>query len=432
MTPDRVAFASIATQNCGLAAWDADSPIVTTAFDYREMGVTLVRAADPRRKTMLWHRRVLGRPYPPRLTKAGTLWLANCSPKGVVMMELNAEGTRVDSIKLESDPLEELGAYVVLPDGIVALWIPTTPGRVLPQTRRDRLARFLPTRRGRSMPRHRHARVARHDKDGTTRWSTSLPLTDISSPGAVHTGQSTEGEYRPMPPWTSRTLEAGRDPLLVSRSRIAATVACASSGVAVTFFVALATGQRLGETAPGPSHLKAIAGPGEFLLGCQGYGEFRTAHHDATGAVIGKWPTHAQMLIDADGAISGPESENIVPSRSHFVRFGSDGTVQRGPALSAYRTTYPALDRGGTAVFWRDGALRAVDADMNMRELFVTGHGNATPSRVLLLGDGYVVFALNDQLVVHHEPGLEPLNDGVWPCGEGGLRGNPVAFLQDS
>jgi len=110
---------------------------------------------------------------------------------------------------------------------------------------------------------------------------------------------------------------------------------------------------------------------------------------------------NGQMLIDTHGAISGPESEGIVPSRSHFVRFGSDGAVQRGPALSAYYTTYPALDTDGTAVFWRDGALRAVDADFEIRELFGTRHGDhAATSRVLLL--------------------------------EGGLRGNPVKFSRSS
>ncbi|MEW5810481.1 MAG: hypothetical protein AB1925_13600 [Actinomycetota bacterium] len=201
----------------------------------------------------------------------------------------------------------------------------------------------------------------------------------------------------------------------------------------MTFFVSVRTGQLLGTTAPGPTHLKAIAGPGEFLLGYQGYGAFRTTHHDATGAAINEWPTHAQMLIDTDGAISGPESENILPSRSHFIRLRSDGAVARGPALTEYRTTYPALDRDGTAVFWRDGVLRAVDADLHMRELSTIGRGERLiTSRLLLLRNGLVVFTLNGKLIIHREPGLGPLNEGVWPCGEGGLRGNPVAFLYDS
>ena len=428
----QVAFICVPTPNCGLAAWDADSPIVMTSFDNREAGVTLVHAVDWRRRDVVWQRRVLGRPYPPRLTAAGTLWIANCSPKGVVMMELNSAGDKVDSIRLESDPIEALGAYVVLPDGIVALWLPAAPGRVPSPNRRDRLARWLSTERGRTDRQGRHARLVRHDKDGATRWSTSLPLTDLTFFKSETLVGKNKGHVEPRP-LTPTKVESGRDPLLISASRVAATVACSDSGLAVTFFVALATGRLLGTTAPGPSYLKAIARPGEFLLGYQGYGDFRTAHHDATGAVTREWPTHAQMLIDAHGTISGPESENISPSRSHFVRFGSDSALRRGPALSGYHTAYPALDDNGTAVFWRDGALCAVDADMQMRELSVWGRGaNAIPGRVLLLGDGHVAFTLNSQLVVHREPGLGSLNEGVWPCGEGGLRGNPVAFFQDS
>ena len=39
---------------------------------------------------------------------------------------------------------------------------------------------------------------------------------------------------------------------------------------------------------------------------------------------------------------------------------------------------------------------------------------------------------LDDELIVHREPALGPLNEGIWPCGEGGLRGNPVAFYENS
>ncbi len=164
-----------------------------------------------------------------------------------------------------------------------------------------------------------------------------------------------------------------------------------------------------------------------------GYGDYRTAHYDATGALVREWPTHAQKLIDTDGAIAGAEADYVLPSRSHFVRLRSDDTVERGPALSGCYTTYPALDRDGTAVFWRDGVLHAVDADLRMRDLIEVGRRErALPSRVLLLEDGHVAFTLDDELIVHREPALGPLNEGIWPCGEGGLRGNPVAFYENS
>lgn len=422
----------IPDQCCGLAAWDAGGPIVQTAFDTREWGVTLVRAVDLRRK-VLWERRVRGRPYPPRLTGTGTLWVANRSPTGVVVMnELDRTGRRVDMIRLDSDRLEVLGAFVAVPDGIVALWLPAVPGRVLPRSRREELARWLPTKRGRSTPRRRHARLARHDRGGATRWSTSLPLIDIPGGYVVRLGHGTGGEIRREPPWTPNTLMSRDDPLLISGSRVAATVACFNTGAAVTFFVSVETGQLLGQTAPGRSHSKAIAGPGEFLIGYLGHPD-RTAHYDAAGAVVREWQTHAQILVGADGVTAGAELKFIEPSQSHFVRLRSDGTVEQGPALSGSYTTYPALDRDGTSVFWRDGVLHAVDADLRMRELAeVRRRERALPSRALLLEDGHVVFTLDGEVIVHREPALGPLNEGVWPCGEGGLRGNPVLFYGNS
>ena len=214
----------------------------------------------------------------------------------------------------------------------------------------------------------------------------------------------------------------------MSGCRVAATIACYTSGIAVTFFVETETGELVGTTAPGPSGFQAIAGPGEFLLGSQGYGAFSTAHCDAAGAVTRQWPTHAQMLIDNRGVISGPESQNTSRPTQHFVRFDQDGAVQRSRALNGYYTSYPALDHDGTAVFWRHGCLRAIDADLEMRVLFGSERDDrAVMSRVLLLEDGHVAFALDDELLIFREPGLGMLNDGIWPCADGGLQGNPVS-----
>lgn len=395
-------------QAWGLAAWDAGGPIVTTAYDGADFGATAVCAFDLTGK-LLWRQCFRGHPFPPRLIGDETAWVAHLGAQGAMVSELDSAGRIANIIGLESDPSEYMGDFVVLPDGLMVLW--------------------MPARRGRAFPAGRDARLARHDERGGTRWSTALPLREIIVPGAVTVTIKT-GEERPAPPLRPRTLEVGYpDPLLVSGSRVAATLADGDSGIAVTFFVDTETGQLIGKTVPGPSHHKAIVGPGEFLIGFAGYGELSTARYDTTGAETTRWPTHAQMLVDTTGAISGPESENVLPSRSHFVRFDPEGAVQRGPALSAYYTTYPALDGNGTAVFWRDGALRAVDSDLNMRELVVTEQAeHAVTSRVLLLEDGHVVFALNDDLIVHREPGLGLLNDGVWPCADGGLRGNPVKF----
>ncbi|WP_131816134.1 hypothetical protein [Mycolicibacterium porcinum] len=415
MTVSRLKSVKLPGQVLHLATSDASSPILITT--YARLRGNDVCAVDLAGK-VLWQKRVDGHSLPARPSDTGTAWIAHGGVNGIAVSELDSAGDFLQTIGLECDPTEWLAAFVLLPDGIMALWLP----------------------RSRVTPALLYARLARHDPYGRARWSSPLPLRTLSVPGMTVTVVK-PGDARPAPPLASLALEAAsRDPLLVSGSRVAATVADGRSGTAVTFFVDTDTGQLIGATEPRPSWQKAIVGPGEFLIGFHGDGEFTTEHYDATGAVLRKWPTHAQMLIDTEGMISGPEalyvleSESARAPRPYFVRLDPGGNaVQQGPALSGYHTTYPALDCDGTAVFWRDGRLRALDADLEERELFAAGNDDQKVTRrVLLLEDGHVVFALNDELMIFRETGLGPLNEGIWPCADGGLRGNPVAFLQYS
>jgi len=133
------------------------------------------------------------------------------------------------------------------------------------------------------------------------------------------------------------------------------------------------------------------------------------------------------ILIGRHGGISGPESENVLPSRSHYVTLEPDSTVRRGPALPGYYTSYPALDSDGTAVFWRDARLHAVGRDLQTRVLFAREEERrAVISKIMLLRDGRVAFAVHDELIILPRTGLGPLDGGIWPCADGGLHGNPV------
>ena len=196
----------------------------------------------------------------------------------------------------------------------------------------------------------------------------------------------------------------------------------------MTFFLNTVTGQVIATTRPGPSTHKAIVGPGEFLIGSQGYGAFSTARYGPSGIVTDEWPSHAMLLVDRHGYIRGPESENVLPSRSRFRGLGPGGTLRDGPALSGYYTAYPALDRNGTAIFWRGGRLLAVDADFEMYELFAMDDERAVMSRILLLDQGLVVFSLQNELLIFGDTGLGRLDTGIWPCSGGNLQGNPVMY----
>jgi hypothetical protein len=391
----------------GLAAPDASGPIFTTSYDGKNLSATVLIALDLDGR-VLWRRTFDGHPGRARISGDGNVWIAHRGSAGSVLTELDATGTVLREVVPEHEPFERLGAFAVLRDGICASWLPAE--------------RFHVVLAG------RHARVARHDQDGSCRWSTPAVLDQLSYPGVVEMSVETNWEVRPSKPWAPRTIEAHHwEPLLVSGHRVAATFADGRSGIAVTFFLDTSTGQLVAASRPGPSHHKAIIKPGEFLIGSQGYGAFSTARYDASGTVVQEWPTHTMLLVDRNGAISGPESENVMPSRSHFVSLEPDGTVRRGPALTGYYTSYPALDREGTAVFWRDGRLHAVDRDFQMRDLFaLEEETRAVISRILLLSEERLAFALHDELFILRSTGVGPLDSGVWPCADGGLHGNPV------
>lgn len=397
----------LAGQTWGIAAPSADGPILATSYDGKNLSTTVLTATDTDGQP-LWRRTFDGHPGRPRISSDGTVWIAHRGSTGAMFTELDVEGTVLREVVPEHETFEHLGAFVVLRDGICASWLPAERSHVVPAGR--------------------HARVACHRLDGSARWSTPAVLEQLSFPGVVEMGVETGWEVRPSKPWTPRTIEAHHwEPLLVAGHRVAATFADGGSGIAVTFFMDTETGQFVGTNRPGPGHHKAIAGPGEFLIGSQGYGAFSTARYDASGAVAQEWPTHAMLLIDRSGAICGPESENRLPSKSHFVALEPEGTVRRGPELTGYYTSYPALDSNGTAVFWRDGRLHAIDRDFQARELFALEEDKrAVISRILLLSDGRLAFALHDELFILRSTDLGPLDSGIWPCADGGLHGNPV------
>ncbi len=322
---------------------------------------------------------------------------------------MSPDGSILRSVTPEQRPQEHLGTFAVMPDGFCAVWLPADRYHLVPPGQ--------------------HSRVARYTNAGATTWSTSLTLEQLSFPGVVEVGAHTGGQIRPMKPWNPRTIEVAHwQPLLVSANRILVGLTDGSSGIGVCAILDTLTGQIVATTEPAPYHHKAIAGPGSFLIGRQGYGAFSSTLHDPDGRTIQTWPSHAMSLIDRHGTISGPESENTLPSPSRFRVLNPDGSMRDGPPLSGYYTTYPALDTEGNAVFWRDGKLLVIDADLQTHTLFAQDDNRAVMSRVLLLDHGQIVLALHNELFIFRSTGLTDLDNGPWPCADGNLQGNPTAY----
>ncbi|SBT43545.1 hypothetical protein [Micromonospora auratinigra] len=399
----------------GLACADPAGPIYLTSCagrspSVRNLYTTVLTAADPT-GAVLWQRSFPGRPFPPRVGTDGTVWVTHhdgADPPRVTLTGVGADGATRRVVIPQQEPGEYPGAVVRMPDGFLALWLPASPYR--------------------RPPPGSAARLARYDETGDAVWSTRLRLDAVSFSGVVEAGVTTGWQLRPKEKWRPSTLVADhRQPLLVAGDRILAGISDGRSGIGCCSIVDSERGAVVSTTAPGPYHHKAVAGPGRFLVGAQGYGAFATTLHDHAGRPARTWPSHGQWLIDQRGRICGPESENVLPSRSRFRVLEPDGSTRDGPALTGYHTSYPALDADGTAVFWRDGTLVAVDAGLTRHELFHRADDDRTVlSRVLLLADDTVALALDNELHLFPDTGVGPLAAGPWPCDEGGLRGNPV------
>jgi hypothetical protein len=392
----------------GLAAPDQTGPLFVTSYRGRDVLGTVLTALD-RSGRVLWQREFEGHPSPPRVSSStGNVWIAHRTPGGDVVSEVDVSGTVLRSILPVHERSERLCAFAVIGDQTVTAWLRVGRGRLA-------LAGRAP-------------RVALHGEDGGICWSTPTALDKVSYRGVVEAGADTGSQVRPMQPWSPPSIRAHRrTPLMVAGERVAATFGDDSSGIAVTFFLDFKDGRLVAATPPGPTEHKAILGPGEFLIGSQGYGAFSTSHYGEDGTVVRRWPTHTMPLVDHQGRIRGPEFENRIPSRSHFVALEPDGTVRQGPHLSGYSTSYPVLDRDGTAVFWRDGRLQAVSAELQPRELIASPDDQRNVmSRTVLLEHGQIVFALDDELLLLSGAGLNTMDDGPWPCADGGLHNNPV------
>jgi len=386
----------------GLAAGSNEGPVYATSIGKgTEPGLaeTTLLAADLSGR-ILWRRILAGPAGIPRATQAG-VWLARHGPDGASLMQTGSDGSDLRSIALGHRPDEKLGAVLILPDGFCTAWT--------------------------SGPPYRGARVDRHDADGASIWSTALAPEPIAHPHIMTTSAAARWQPQPRKPWIPGTFQPHPwEPLLISGDRVLASYQDPKSGLGISYFLDLATGQVIGKTKPGPIGRKAIAGPGEFVIGQQGYDDFVTVRYDRAGTQTASWPTHAAVLTDRTGRLTGIELDNRAAAEPGVRVLEPDGTLSSGPRLSGYHTALPALDRDGTAVFWRDGSLLSMTAGFSLHELCPATEGrNFSDGRVLLLGDGLVAFNLSQQIFMLHTT-LGPLQDSAWPCGEGNLAGNPV------
>lgn len=357
---------------------------------------TVLRAIDLDGRTR-WTRPADGLRGQIRVAPEGGVWLAG----EAALVETTASGAQGRRVELPHAPEERIGTFAVLPDGFMVAWGSDPYSAV---------------------------RVERTDGSGTRRWSAELPDVRLSYAGVVQMSAASGWCAEPMAPWRPRALAPERDAgLLVSADRVLATFTDWSSGIGMGFCLDLASGDLVWTTPPHPTGERAIAGPGDFLVGSQGYDAFSTWWYDRDGAVVAEWPSHGGLLVSSRGRIRVVEMTNDMSAVSRVRRLHRDGGMTDGPRLPGYYTAGPVLSGDGRAAFWRDGKLQIMKEDLSVRTL-CTGEGEAF-DRMLLLEGGRLLFVLSGAEgggLVIADTDLPRLDTGAWPCGESNLNGNPV------
>ena len=230
-----------------------------------------------------------------RVANDGRPWVGY----GHRLMEIDHDGSDRRAFDLTRDGSERLGSFLLAPEGFyVALYRPGSRRSLEP-------------------------RVMKLDPSGSPLWSTRLPVGALGYQGVVEAGVHTAWETQPKRPWRPESWEpsryGGSEPLVLSGDRLLASFfEFPRSGIGCCYGLDAESGSLLWVTEPAPTSTLAIAGPGHFYQGIQGYGAFETRLLGSDGAILRRWEVHGYLVIDEAGHVRCVEMENVLPSRMRY------------------------------------------------------------------------------------------------------------------
>jgi outer membrane protein assembly factor BamB len=216
----------------------------------------------------------------PRVAADGGIWVRDRP----TLRGMTATGSPRPRVDLPHEDGERVGSFLVLSDGFLVAWAASAFG---------------------------DARVARTDQRGVLHWSTRLPIPDLAYRDVVQMRRETGWHHEPLLPWKPRFfMPVGEGNLLVAGDRLLATFQDPFSGLGVSYCLDLSTGDVVWTTPSHPTGERAVAGPGRFLIGAQGYGAFETYLYESDGSMSVQWPSHGRLLVSHRGRIRVIELEN--------------------------------------------------------------------------------------------------------------------------
>ncbi len=341
-----------------------------------------------------------------RAADDGTVWLSSSDG----LQAFNSAGEEIETLPWPLETNEQLGSFVLLSDGFLALF------------HQDRY-------QGESNPTDLTPRCVFLRHDGTMKWQTKLPIETISHPRATHQGVSTGWKSEVMPPWRPRSWKADsyvRNPLLVCEDRILATFIEISSGLGISYLLDLVTGALLWQTEPQYLGWMAAADDGTFLVTHDG--ALRRIAKE--GSISQEWAVNGVPVLTPERHIH--LKTPVGGRRREFTAINGSGKAQMWELEHDYAFPYMAHSSDGRTVLWSNGKLLTFKDGTFTTRLeapeycsdFVQSHMLLHPSGALIFAlSGYPQGATELWLV---ETDLAPLADSPWPCADGNLAGNPV------
>jgi hypothetical protein len=199
--------------------------------------------------------------------------------------------------------------------------------------------------------------LSRISADGEVRWSTRLPPTDLAHRGVVEMRADDDWQMRAAKPWQPTTWLLCSKSIPISEGRALLTFSeTPRSGIGLGYVASLTDGQILYTTGKGPISEIAAHSDGRFLVGYQGYGDFKTLLYGRDGTVEDEWPSHGFYIVDGCD-VQVVEMENVLPSKMRLARLEDGGRVRYGPKLGGYYTSKPLVREDRSLFFVRDGCI---------------------------------------------------------------------------
>ena len=89
---------------------------------------------------------------------------------------------------------------------------------------------------------------------------------------------------------------------------------------------------------------------GNFLLGLEGYGIFKTGKYNGNGELLYEWSHYGHYLEEDNGDVIVVDQDRMTPTKGKVVRLRQDGIIEEGEKLLSCRASSPIkLNKGDFA-----------------------------------------------------------------------------------